>query len=81
MRSKHKQTAREPIPAGPGRPPTDPLALSRSDAAKLLSISARKLWSMTVGGEVPYARIGRRVVYPKAALERWLCERTKGAQQ
>lgn len=44
----------------------------------MLGISARTLWTLTNSGEIPHARIGRRVVYPLADLESWLAARTEG---
>jgi len=55
----------------------NPLALTPKQAAPLLGISARKLWSMTASGEIPHVRFGRAVRYPRAALERWLNERAE----
>jgi len=52
--------------------------VGRREAARLLSISERKLWSLTVSGEIPAAKIGTRVVYPVEQLRAWLEARTKG---
>jgi excisionase family DNA binding protein len=46
------------------------------DAARALGICPRKLWDMTKRGEIPHARIGRRTVYPTAAILAWLEEIT-----
>jgi excisionase family DNA binding protein len=54
------------------------LAVTARDAALLLSVSPRHLWSLTNRGEVPHVRAGRKVLYPVAALEAWLAARTKG---
>lgn len=42
------------------------------EAAKLLSISERSLWSMMIASKIPYVRIGRLVRYDPAALRRWI---------
>jgi excisionase family DNA binding protein len=62
--------------AGP-EPIARPLALRPKDAAGMLGIGARLLWSMTNRGEVPHVRLGRAVLYPVAELERWLAEQTR----
>lgn len=75
----------KPTPFDPLSPTTDaparPLALSAHAAAEMLGISARTLWTLTNAGEIPHARIGRRVVYPLADLESWLAARTKGGER
>lgn len=56
------------------------MALSRREAAKAIGISERKLWSMTVSGEVPHAKLGRRVIYPIDKLRQWMDKHTKGGK-
>jgi len=66
----------EPTPTPEGR--TIPvLALRPPEAARALGISERLLWDMTKRGEIPHLRLGRAVVYPVAALDRWLAERAE----
>lgn len=48
------------------------LLLTPKEAAAVLAISARKLWSMTAGREIPFIRIGRSVRYPVEALRKWV---------
>lgn len=57
-------------PASPGGtpsnadgPPPAKLLLSPRQAAEALSISERKLWSLTASGEIGCVRIGRMVRY------------------
>lgn len=57
-----------------------PLALRADDAARVLGIGTRQLWSLTKAGSIPHVRIGRSVVYHIASLEEWLRMRTKGGQ-
>lgn len=57
-------------------PKHEPLALSAIDAARRIGISPRLLWTLTKENRIPHARIGRRVVYPVAALEDWLAQQT-----
>lgn len=48
-------------------------------AANMLSISLRKLWSMTAGGELRAVRIGRLVRYDPADLRAYI-EKHKGGK-
>ncbi len=59
----------------------DQLLLSTKQAAEMLAISKRKLWSMTVGGELPHLRIGRSVRYPVGDLQTWIAKNTKGGAE
>lgn len=65
---------------------TTPIAprkfLTRHEAADLLRISDRTLYSLTKSGQVPYIRLGQRCVrYPVEELERWLKQNTLGGDQ
>ena len=51
--------------------------LSAAEAAKLLGISERMLWTMTKAGEVPHIRLGRRTLYPRPLLEEWVLKRAR----
>ena len=51
-----------------------PLALRPVQAAKVLGISERLLWTWTNQGKIPHLRIGRAVVYPVELLRAWLNE-------
>ena len=55
------------------------LALRPKDAAKALGIGERLLWSKTKSGEIPCARIGRRVVYPVEGLRSYLARASRRA--
>ena len=48
------------------------VAWNAAEAARALGIGRRKLWEWTNRGLIPHVRIGRRVVYPVAAVEAWL---------
>lgn len=48
--------------------------LDREAMAERLGISVRQLFAETKAGRVPHLRLGRRVLYPLAAVEEW--ERT-----
>jgi excisionase family DNA binding protein len=48
------------------------LAVGAVEAARLLGVSERHLWSMTKCGQIPHAKCGRRILYPVKLLEQWL---------
>lgn len=48
------------------------LLVKAREAARLLSISERKLWELTNCGAVPCVRIGAAVRYSPADLEAWI---------
>jgi len=48
-----------------------PILVNALEAARRLSISARKLWSLTKSGEIPSLKIGKSVRYRVADLEAW----------
>ena len=53
-----------------GRHSPDRLALSVEEAAGLLGISTWLAYELVHRGELPSLRLGRRIVVPRAALER-----------
>jgi excisionase family DNA binding protein len=54
---------------------TEPLLIDAKQAARLLAISTRKLWTLTNCGEMPCIKIGRAVRYNVKTLERWVNRR------
>ena len=53
-------------------PPPSPILIDCHGAARLLSISERKLWDLTKAGEIPSLKIGKKSVrYRVADLEAW----------
>jgi excisionase family DNA binding protein len=56
------------------RSPSDQpkLAVSAREAAAMLGVSERLLWSKTKNGEIPCVRLGTRVLYSIAKLSAWL---------
>ncbi len=46
--------------------------LTVREAAKLLTISAKKLYRMAALGRVPHVRLGRSVRFRREDLERWI---------
>jgi hypothetical protein len=55
------------------------LALRPKDAARALGIGEHKLWEITADktSGIPHTHFGRALVYPVAALNRWLEERAR----
>ena len=56
------------------------LLLKPREAASILGISPRKLWSLTAGGELSAVRIGRAVRYGLPDLESFVDSRRKASQ-
>ena len=55
----------------------EPELLTPEQAARVLSLSGRTLSRLTARGEVPYLRLGKRLVrYPRRALREWVEART-----
>lgn len=78
-RTLAKEIARElrEIPATtPAIPVTpvshDPILITSTEAAKLLSISPRKLWELTNSNQIPFLHIGRSVRFDVEELRRWV---------
>lgn len=53
------------------------LTVSRREAAAMLGISERLLWTLTNAKKVPSLRVGTRVLYSIDALKQWIEERTR----
>jgi excisionase family DNA binding protein len=53
---------------------TDKLALRPREAAAMLGISGRTLWTWTKAGLLPYVKIGRTLRYPADDLRRWISQ-------
>ena len=51
-----------------------PLLLSEREAAKLMAVSVRTLFSWREHEGLPHVKIGARVLYRPADLERWIGE-------
>lgn len=56
--------------------PIHPLAVGRREAATMLGISERLLWTYTNDGTIPHVRLGTRVLYSVEALRVWLARQT-----
>jgi excisionase family DNA binding protein len=48
------------------------LLVGAEDAAEILSISQRLLWTLTNKGEIPCVRVGRRILYAPSDLAAWV---------
>ena len=55
--------------------PREVLLVNAKEAARILSISQRKLWQLKNCGEIPYVRIGRAVRYSPDELRKWIDRR------
>ena len=60
-----------------------PLLLTPRQAAQMLAVSPRKLWSITFAEQpgLPYVRVGRLVLYRPADLETWISRQRRGCEQ
>lgn len=58
---------------------SDKLLIDAREAARLLSISPRSLWSLTKGGAIAHVRAGRRVLYSPADLAAWIDRQRSGS--
>lgn len=62
-------------------PMTPCLAVGSRDAAKMLGIGQRLLWSLTNRGAIPHVRLGKRIVYPVRELTDFLSQQTTGGNK
>ncbi|HTN77710.1 MAG TPA: helix-turn-helix domain-containing protein [Pirellulaceae bacterium] len=53
-------------------PVAEDLLIRQSDAARMLAISDRKLWSLTKQGIVPCVKVGKTVRYSPEALREFV---------
>ena len=69
------------MPATPALAPV-PLLLLPREAARLLSISERKLWTLThVDKAIAYVRVGRLVRYSPCDLQSWIDSNRQGGDE
>lgn len=50
----------------------EPMLLTSRQAARMLAISERTLWSLTKDGQIPAVRFGRSVRYDPRDLNAWI---------
>jgi excisionase family DNA binding protein len=55
------------------------LTYSVEEAAQALSLGRNTVYEAVRCGQIPAIRVGRRVLIPAAALERWLAEASQQA--
>jgi excisionase family DNA binding protein len=67
-----RATTSSEFPSSSAKQAATPLAVSRREAAVMLGISERLLWTWTQAGTIPHVRIGTRVLYPVEQLRQWL---------
>lgn len=60
------------------RGPAPRLLVSEREAASMLSICPRSLWTLRTAGEIPHVRVGRSVRYAVADLEQWIEQQRNG---
>ena len=61
--------------------PSTKISVRLSEAADLLSISKRKLWSLATSGEVPSFKQGNSRLFFVEALRDWCASKVKEAQK
>ncbi len=59
-------------------PDASPLLVNMQEAARLLGLSRRTVWSLARGGQLPCVRIRRRVLFSPDSLRAWLRTHEKG---
>jgi excisionase family DNA binding protein len=52
--------------------PKDPDCLSAQDVAALLGIGLDQTYEAAARGEIPCRRVGRRILFSRRAIEKWL---------
>lgn len=57
--------------------PIDPMLIRAPEAAKLLNLSERTVWTLTKERKVPFVRIGRSIRYSPEALRAWITDRQR----
>lgn len=58
--------------------PSPSLLLSIPEVCETTRLGRRKIWELTNCGELPIVRVGRRVLIPRADLERWIESKREG---
>lgn len=54
------------------------VCLSAAEVSQQTGLSISLVRKLTRGGGIPHIRVGRRVLYPVAALDEWLSTNTIG---
>jgi hypothetical protein len=56
-----------------------PLLVSAKDVARMLGISPRSLYAVTASGDLACIQIGRRKLYERAEIDRFINGRRQGS--
>lgn len=57
------------------------LLLRPREAAQMLAVSERTLWSLTAAGQIPHVRLRRSVRYPIDDIRAWIHEQKIGGKK
>lgn len=55
----------------------EPLLVNSREAARLLSLSERSLWSLSASGEIPRIKVNKCVRYSVEDLRDWIARKKK----
>jgi excisionase family DNA binding protein len=69
------QSTFEPATAGEAQP----LLVGEREAAAMLGVAPRTIWSLADAGKLPSVRIGRRKLYAIETLRRFIADREAAA--
>jgi excisionase family DNA binding protein len=53
---------------------TGTLVYTANELAELLGIDRKTVYEFATRGDIPCRRLGRRILFPRVAIERWLAE-------
>ncbi|NWF77300.1 MAG: helix-turn-helix domain-containing protein [Chloroflexi bacterium] len=71
---KYRDTGVHPYQVATAGKSDEPLALSVTAAAKLLGLSRASAYEAVRTGQIPSLRFGKRIVVPRAALNKMLSQ-------
>ena len=54
------------------------ICLNSTEVSEQTGLSISLIRKLTRSGEIPHIRVGRRILYPVAALENWFSAKTVG---
>jgi len=57
----------------------DRLLLSIKEAAYLLGICERSVWTLVQDHQLPHVRLGRRLLFSRSTLETWVSQQQKAS--
>ena len=65
-------TKRSTPQIAPQSPPEDRLTLTAPELARLLGVDRKTVYEGAASGQIPSIRVGRRLLFPRAAIDAWL---------